>query len=276
MKKINDIGVGIVGKVIPNNTPVRVQDSTQVPYCYVGLLTMKFGEDTYIGTGTLIKEPGKETSSYVLTCAHNLYDPTDGKASSVTFTQAYNPPLTPYPAIAAEEFYYPDNYPGVAISRSVDIETLGDSILAVNIDYDYGLVKLSTPINLSSYPVLDVETTEELTDLPVQINGYGYFPDDAMSHATGFITNVTATALQYPITTEKGASGSAIMKNDNSLIVGIHTRSVSGANLNQGVRVTQALVDQVNKWMTSATTENDSDNNVQKQVSHDSLENKSE
>jgi hypothetical protein len=63
------------------------------------------------------------------------------------------------------------------------------------------------------------------------------------------------------------------MKNDNSSIVGIHTRSVSGVNLNQGVRVTQALVDQVNQWMTSATSENVSDNNVQKQVSHDSLEN---
>lgn len=237
---------------IPGNKPVPVNDTLHIPYIYVGILNMVFpnGEE-YYGTGTLILEPGKTESSYVLTCAHNLYDAADGgQAASVTFTQAYSHVFDPYPPITAAELFYPAQYPGVAISRKADISLLGQDLLDANINYDFAVVKLATPIQIVDNPCASpvVKTTDQLENLLVQINGYGYY-ETTMSHATGTIAEVTDLALLYGITTQVGASGSAIMMNDNKSIVGIHTRSVPEKTLNQGVRITEDVLNLINTWM---------------------------
>jgi len=242
----------IVGKVIPNNVPERVHDSAQAPYKYVGLLEMKFpNQESYFGTATLIVDPTNDKgSSYVLTCAHNLFDAEDGgKAIKVTFTPAYNDPFKPYETIDATDWFYPEGYPDVAISKSVQEGTIGAKLLLESNELDYGLVKLSVPVPFDNIPTMVIENDATLLDLPVQINGYGYY-DEAMSHATGIINGpITATSLEYAITTMKGASGSAIVKTDGVSIVGIHTRAVDGEDRNAGVRITADVVAKVTEWM---------------------------
>lgn len=239
-------------KPIPGNVPVKVADSLQTPYVYVGILHITFPNgEQYYGSASVIAQPGQTSSVYVLTCAHNLYDAGDGgKAASVTFVQAYNGSgHQPYAANSAVDWFYPEQYPGMAISRNVDHSLLGSDLLAENINLDYGVVKLSRPIHLGYTPVpqLVVKTTDELTDLPVQINGYGYFEEE-MSHATGSIRQVTAMGLTYPISTSAGAAGSPIMATDNQSIVGIHTRSTN-ENFNQGIRITQEVANTIKSWM---------------------------
>ena len=54
----------------PNSEQIHkeIEDTKIYPYCSIGLLTGKFGEKEYFGTGCLI------APSVVLTCAHNLYN----------------------------------------------------------------------------------------------------------------------------------------------------------------------------------------------------------
>ena len=263
-----------VFKPIPGNVPEKITgDKTKAsPYYFVGLLDLTFEktveiedidsgeiittteETNYIGTGTLIFEPGKTTTQYVLTCAHNLYDPAEGTATKVKFSRGQtttapafqlSDPVKPYPTINATAWYVPDAYKNNAVSRHADFSHLSKELQAVNISYDYGLVKLAEAVDVSDLPQMVVKTDRELTGLAVQINGYGIY-DTTMSHATGNLAAPAAGALFYPITTDKGASGSAIMMNDNKSVVGIHTRSVDGKNLNQGVQITEAVKTWIN------------------------------
>jgi V8-like Glu-specific endopeptidase len=238
----------IVRKPIPGNTPVKVEDTSIVPFCFVGLLGMIFpnGKE-YYGTATLISE-GEDNSRYLLTCAHNLYDIEDGgEATKVTFQLGYSFPVSPHGTFEAEKFFYPEDYKKVAISRNANIRLLGDRLVRENINYDYGLIKLKNSISIVDIPQMVAETTDDLTNMPVQINGYGYYAS-IMSKATGKIAVVDENSLKYPISTDKGASGSSILSLDNRSIVGIHTRSTD-EEFNQGVRITQSVKEQINKWM---------------------------
>jgi glutamyl endopeptidase len=230
---------------IPGNTPVPVQDSTQAPYCYVGLLEATFPNgQTYFGTGTLIAEAGKSESWYVLTSAHNLYDvASGGKATRVVFKRAYNDPKTPYEAVDGVEFLFPVQYPSVSGVKEGNV-----SLLAADLNLDFGLVKLKSPVQVSGCPFPSVKSTSQLVNLDVQLNGYGYF-DRRMSHATGKLSQITDFALLYPISTMKGSAGTAIMTTDNKTIVGINTRTGPDYNSNQGVRITDRVMEQIYAWM---------------------------
>lgn len=252
--EINEKNGGpVIFKPIPGNNPEPIHDTLKIPYWYVGILRMTFPNGkNYYGTGTLIVENESQETSYVLTCAHNLYDKADGgRATAVSFEQAFSHVFAPFPVNQAVDFFYPENYPDVSIPRNANLNELGENLLMANINADYALVKLKNPVKLTDVsvaPVVKTKTTEELQDLLVQINGYGFY-ETTMSHATGTISEVTDYALRYGITTAQGASGSAIMMNDNQTIVGIHTRSVPGKNLNQGVRITPEILAQINTWM---------------------------
>ncbi|KGO90573.1 hypothetical protein Q764_00165 [Flavobacterium suncheonense GH29-5 = DSM 17707] len=62
------------------------------------------------------------------------------------------------------------------------------------------------------------------------------------------LTQVNPLSLKYPISTKKGASGSAIMLKDSISIVGIHTRETD-ETLNQGVRITEDVKNEIYSWM---------------------------
>jgi V8-like Glu-specific endopeptidase len=228
-----------LGKPIPGNRPVAVPDTSIAPYHFTGLLEVTFPNGRKnIGTGILIAEPGKEESRYVLTCAHNLYDLSEGgKATKVEFRRGYNEPSSPFESTDGADFFYPSGYPDEVMYRP-----------AIN-SLDYGLVKLRAPIRLNGLPAPLVKRREELENMPVQLNGYGWFKKQ-MSHATGKLDGYTTpTALRYPISTIRGAAGSAIMAMDNQTIVGIHIGEMDDKMLNKGLRITDSMLRQIREWM---------------------------
>lgn len=238
---------------IPGNVPEKVKDTKITPYKFVGLLKMTFpnGEE-YVGTGTVIAKGIEKDSFYVLTCAHNLYDKSDGgKAKKIEFVRAYNDPDKPFASIEAASWHYPEKYPDVAISRHDEKTLLLENnidMLQVDINLDYGIVKLKSSVNsVDGFPGLVVKTSKELQDLAVEINGYGWF-DEKMSHAKGLIKEVGDKYLRYPISTKVGASGSAIKKGNSKEIIGIHTRGYND-KLNQGVRITESVKNEIFDWM---------------------------
>ncbi len=251
--KINNLNEENVFAPIPGNKPKHVVDTEVAPYKFIGLLNMTFPNgEKYFGTGTVIAKSTEKDSFYVLTCAHNLYDFEDGgKATKIEFIRAYNDPDAPFPSIEAVSWDYPEKYPDVAVSRHHEKRLLSENkvdLLQEDINLDYGIVKLKSSVNsIDGFPGLIVKTTGELQDLAAQINGYGWL-DEKMSNAKGLIKEVGDKYLRYPISTEEGASGSAITKGDSKEIVGIHTRGYDD-KLNQGVRITQEVKDKLLSWM---------------------------
>lgn len=111
---MNNLQAENVFKPIPSNNPVRVENTTLSPYCYVGLLLASFpNRQTYVGTATLIdKMSGDKESIHVLTCAHNLYSKNDGgMAVTVRFQRAFNDPDAPYEPIEVEKWSFPRRLP---------------------------------------------------------------------------------------------------------------------------------------------------------------------
>lgn len=237
---------------IPGSNPEHVADTTKEPYKNVGLLRMTFPNNkTYIGTGTIIAKGEEKNSLFILTCAHNLYDLSDGgEVTKVEFLRGFNDPTKPFASIEAESWHYPSGYPSVAISKVDENQLLKSKDVKVEteISLDYGIVKLKSLVNSEDgFPVMVVKTKEDLENLDVQINGYGYF-GKKMSHVAGPIKQVGDTYLRYPLSTKKGASGSSIVKENGKEIVGIHTRAYS-EEFNQGVRITESVKNEVLGWM---------------------------
>ncbi|KAF2325789.1 trypsin-like serine peptidase [Flavobacterium daemonense] len=250
--KINNLNEENVFKPIPGNTPVKVPDTTIAPYKNVGLLVMVYPNSTeeFIGTATLIgKNEGDEESLYLLTCAHNLYSKNDGgKAKSIKFIRASNVPKLPFEEVEAEAWYYPAGYPTVSIPNDLPLRFIDDELIQEDVNLDYGIVKLKKAIKPGgNLPLLHVKTDEHLLNKSLQINGYGWFKE-TMSEANGKLTEVGVLSLRYPISTAKGASGSALVLKDTGEIIGIHTRETDKA-VNQGVRITQEVKDKLLSWM---------------------------
>ena len=63
-------------KNVPD-TREKVKDVREYPYCCIGLVTGKFGNNVYQGSGCLI------SPRIVLTCAHNLYDRSKGEGADL-------------------------------------------------------------------------------------------------------------------------------------------------------------------------------------------------
>lgn len=236
---------------IPGNDPVPVKDTKVSPYKFVGLLRVAFPNGkVYIGTGTVIAKDAEKESFYVLTCAHILYAVGNGgKAVKVEFIRGYNDPDKPFEPIQAVSWYYPAAYPPFGISEHNEKIVLENKIGRENeINLDYGVVKLKSAVNsVDGFPEIVVKTSQELQDLAVQINGYGWF-EEKMSHAQGLIKEVGNEYLRYPISTNGGTAGAAIVKGDNKEIVGIQTR-IHDYKLNQGVRITERVKSEILGWM---------------------------
>lgn len=249
--KLNNLQGENVFKPIPGNNPVSVENTTLSPYCYVGLLLVTFpNRQTYVGTATLIgKMSGDKESIHVLTCAHNLYSKNDGgMAVTVRFQRAFNDPDAPYEPIEAEKWSFPDAYPDTDLPNDLPSRFIDERLIEANVALDYAVVKLKKAIRTEqSLPFVQVKTTEDLMYKQIQINSYGWY-NEAMAHAQGPIKEVAAQRLFYPISTRSGAAGAAIMNRDSLEIYGIHTRETD-RDLNQGVRITDSVKNEILSWM---------------------------
>ena len=77
-----------------------MQETREYPYCCIGLITSKFEEETFYGTGCLI------APKIVLTCAHNIYNKTLKKtATELKFSPAANEEMGI--SFKATKWYFP-------------------------------------------------------------------------------------------------------------------------------------------------------------------------
>ena len=259
-------GKNTIFQPIPSNTPVRAPtDTSTAPYCFAGQLKMEFTDKltkqikSYVGTATLIESKDKKDAGlYVLTCAHNLYDPTDGPATKVTFIPGMNAQPHPPATIEAESFHYPPQYTGVAISLGADRSMLAAEFLALNCQYDYGLVKLKQAHTIDKkYPSIEPFATDsDLKHNPhVALCGlYGWATDQSeMFLGEGNIDTIklTGNTLEYNVSTRPGASGTAITSKGSDHIVGVHEGSgPSVGTFNLGHRLNLDSIAQIKGWQT--------------------------
>jgi V8-like Glu-specific endopeptidase len=245
-------------KPLSGSVPTPVSDAADSPYCFVGKLEMVFRRPDgtslkALGSGVLIKaQDSDDNGRYVLTCAHNLYDPAYGAAESIHFLPGY---------IGDAEFathlgtpLYPGDYPGAATAQLRERSERAPGL--VHNDLDYGLVKLHTPVLLarSDWPDLHAAHEDELVGKSVRLTGlYGWQDqDDMMFDVNGNIVSVQGADLRYLASTDPGSSGSPVMleHGDGSLwVVGVH---VQGGRLaerfNVGRRIDQSVIEAIQSW----------------------------
>lgn len=252
-----DSGSGIL-KPVGNDPKPAPPDTKVAPYWFVGQLSMTFPNGkAYIGTATLIAaKQGAQTGLYLLTCAHNLYDASDGgRAVKISFHRALNGAANPpYAEIEADDWFYPGDFEGVALSRTVPPQTVGTALLRQSVARDFGLVRLKTQVNLADAPTLLAGTDKNLQGAEVQLIGlYGWDDqDEAMNVGTGSLDVIEPARLGYQISTMQGASGTAVQLSpieSPAQIVGIHVLAGDdGDNHNYAVRLTKANIAEIEAW----------------------------
>lgn len=248
-------------KPLPGSVPTPVSNVSAPPACFVGKLEIVFQKDDgttlkVLGTGTLIQaDDVTKNGHYVLTCAHNLYDPAYGKAHSVKFLPGFNGQDSAHGH--AGTAFFPDKYPRVAIGRLQDRSQIAPELLKVSTDLDYGLVKLGKPVNLkeSNWPCMSPLPEGKLDGKTVLLTGlYGYNDeDDTMFQVVGGeIVGVLADELHYNASTDAGSSGTAVMLATASgklEVVGVHVRAGGGKdNFNIARRLNASAINNIVDW----------------------------
>jgi V8-like Glu-specific endopeptidase len=240
-----------VGIVFPDDNRTRVDPTTERPYFWIGRVEVRF-KDGFEGwgTGTLI-DP-----FHVLTCAHNLYQNDHGKSPEIVgFTLALNGPARPYGQVFAAQTFVPDLY-----KASPPPPPGPDGIVkdATRYLYDYGLIRLKTPLAPDGYvyPQMYPATTHELIDHECRIAGYpSDKPQGTMWDGSGRLKSIADGLLFYTISTLNGQSGATVRSHFAAppvsipRLVGIHVAGTSLFKENFAVRITEEVVDQVEQWL---------------------------
>jgi glutamyl endopeptidase len=239
--------------VFPTSNRVQVNPTNVPPFYWTGQLEIQFPNGTQgTGTGILIDE------YYVLTCAHNLYQKQfGGYAKKVTFALARNGANNPYGVVGVKAQQVPEDYKTLSPPSPDNSGNVKDYTKYLS---DYGLVKLEKGLSPAgiTYPAMYAADDNSLKEKSVDIAGY---PGDklprTMWHAEGNLPKeIDQHFLFYQISTYSGQSGSAVTALFKNLvnptvprIVGIHVAGVQDLNTNFAVRITQDVIDTVNRWM---------------------------
>lgn len=207
----------------------------------IALVMVRFpGSDVNYGTAFLV---GK--NQYFATAAHMLFDRSEGTT-----------PLW----IAVYPGYSSGHSPLGVYTASATIvhPTFKNGATAViSNDHDYGLIKLDRPIpNTAPMPLsvcsnIKLSYWNKLTGLTIQ--GYPgeaiYFGAQAVG--SGLFHALTSQRIFHRVDTSAGQSGSPITINGS--VVGIHTmgilQSLYYGEYNFGVRITNEVKNQINRWM---------------------------
>lgn len=248
--------------IIGNDNRTIVSDTTVAPYRYIGRLVIyasfsKTGKAAkFSGTGFLVGP------KLVMTAAHCLY-PTDDdgviydKVTEAIFYPGRNGNSTPYGSAKGTVLHVPTKYK--------------DSAPTYNKKYDYAVMELNTAIgnttgSFSTDANYIVGTEGVINPLNVTLAGGGAFNSLKVTLA-GYPGNETqnnklykhsGTAsfenddyiFSYTIDTEGGQSGSPLYLKQNGkfCVVGIHILGNSAAKQNYGRRITNAILQLVNKY----------------------------
>jgi len=245
-----------VSIVFPGSNRIQVNNTTAYPFCTIGQFTMTFPNGkTYTGTGTLLDR------NHVLTAAHNLYgNDVGGWARSVTFAAARNGNNYPYNSVAAATIFVPEDYRFLSPPNP-------DDVPANNIDYtqylyDYGLVRLSSPVDAGVMRMHN-PSDDELDARIFTVTGYpGDKPAGTMWGADGRLSGYAEEFLFYQISTYRGESGSAVATLFDHLvnpqiprICGIHVAGSGRLGANFAVRLRDEVIEQIVSWGGSLDTD---------------------
>ncbi len=220
--------------VIGPDTRIQIEDTTRDPYKKIVHL-IAINEAAGIGkrcTGTFIGE------RVIMTAAHCLWSPDlNGWPDTVEVIPARNGDQAPYGSVIADTIWVPQGW----------IDSLSDGDLIPEWETDYGLVVLSdgnlgATLGTMTIGVLD-DATLAASDFTPTTAGYpGDKPIGTMWLGTqSSFSGVTPTHLFHEIDSWQGASGSAVWRASDELIVGIESLETESENV--ALRITQTVVD---------------------------------
>lgn len=225
------VEAGILEAIIGKDDQYRVQNTTVFPYRTIVHLEMKFGSQSYLGSGVMI------APNLVLTCAHNVFDQATGSwATSVKATPGKNGSSAPYGTYTSTKYYTFRNY------------TTEGNVSPSN--YDIAVVRLDRNVS-SSVGYLSVSTSISRGQR-VQIPGFPAYTSSKrfkMYTAFGNVDDLNSALIGHLVDAESGNSGSAILNSKNQ-VVGIHTTGYYTnkpfGTYNVGTRITNQVVSLIN------------------------------
>ena len=129
--------------------------TTTPPYSSIVLINVRFGNDTYIGSGVMI------AADEVLTTTSLIYNRTLGNATSLVVAPGYDRGLTPYGVIAGTVTHYNE------------LAAATGQISLASINKDYAVIKLATPTNSGFLSLGPTFSSGSLTVSGYAIGGNG-------------------------------------------------------------------------------------------------------
>lgn len=227
---------------IERRTYIQYPKTQDWPYRVHGHMIMKFPDDNFTGSGTLVGP------NHVLTAAHNLYNPLNKKWAKEVFFA---------PGRDQNHYPYGDSKGCILLVHEKWHKNNKDKD-----NYDFGMVILDSPIGMvTGWSGLLSLPNSLIKEWPVSVTGYpgdkgiGNYHSTEMWTMDNHIKDAKPEKIFYEIETYEGQSGGGIWSYkwpgyEGIYTVGVHTgREAEDAEENRGVRISKENFDIILSWL---------------------------
>lgn len=228
------------GSIIGVDDRTRVEDTTAFPFSAIAQLVIRFKYGfAFYCTGWFVGP------SIVITAGHCIYDHSLGWAKRVTVYPGLNGSTAPF-----------------GKSREKRLYSVAGWVQRASPAYDYGAILLNAPLGAQTgwFGAASLDD-EKLRSLTVAVTGYpGDKPFGTLWTSSGRLFRITLLRLFYTLDTFAGQSGSPVYNQHTGracrfCAVGVHGYGVGAdptGKANSGIRVTDAVLDNLNWWRSLA------------------------